>query len=328
MAGLLAVGGLATYAGTAGAAPQPSITQVEQKINEYTSQFDQANQQYDQVAQQLSQARVKLASVDKKVATDEVQFRKLRGDVAQIAATSYEDSNMTSIGALLTSNNPQQVLNAESALLELSGTRNQQMNAFLAATKQLRDAQQQAQRTRDGLAALDAKKEQQKTHASHMLAQEQAVKASLTADQQTQVANAGLGGGAASAAAYTGTTATQGGQAAAFAVQMAQDKCPYVYGATGPCQNGFDCSGLAQAAWHSAGVDIPRTTYEDWSELPHVSTSSLEPGDLLLFDSEGHVAIYVGNGMMVDAPQSGEDVEEIPENSSWYQSNLDGAVRP
>src|SRR5579875_28487 len=118
VAGLLAVGGLATYAGTAGAAPQPSITQVEQKINEYTSQFDQANQQYDQVAQQLSQARVKLASVDKKVATDEVQFRKLRGDVAQIAATSYEDSNMTSIGALLTSNNPQQVLNAESALLE------------------------------------------------------------------------------------------------------------------------------------------------------------------------------------------------------------------
>jgi peptidoglycan DL-endopeptidase CwlO len=329
VAGVLAAGGLATYAGTAGAAPQPSLTQVEQKINEYTSQYDQANQQYDQAVQQLSQARVKLASVNKQVAADEVQFRKLRGDVAQIAATSYENSNMTSVAGLLTSNDPQAVLNGASLLLELSGSRNEQMQAFLAATRQLRDAQQQAQRTRDALTAIEKNKEKNKNHASHMLAQEEAVKASLTSTQRNEVAAAGLGGtGATTAAAFTGTTATQGGKAAAFAVEMAQAACPYLYGGTGPCKQGYDCSGLAQAAWATAGGSIPRTTYEDWSSLPHISMSSLEPGDLILYDGEGHVAVYVGNGMIVDAPHSGANVEEISMNESWYAANADGAVRP
>ncbi len=326
--GVLAAVGLATYAGAAGAAPKPSLTQVEQKINEYTSQFDQANQQYDQAVQSLSKARVKLAQVNKQVAADEVQFKKLRGDVAQIAATSYEDSNMTSVAALLTSSNPQAVLNGASMLLELSGSRNQQMQAFLAATRQLRDAQQQAQRTRDALTAIEQQKEQKKNQASHNLSQQEALKATLTSVQQNQVAAASLGGGATTAAAYTGTTATQGGKAAAFAVTMAQDHCPYVYGAAGPCGSGFDCSGLAEAAWASAGTSIPRTTYEDWSSLPHISMSSLEPGDLILYDGEGHVAIYVGGGMIVDAPHSGLDVEEISMNESWYASNADGAVRP
>ncbi len=98
-AGLMAVAGLVTYAGTAGAAPQPSITQVEAKVNQLTSQFDQANQQYDQAAQQVSQARVKLSAANKQVAAAQVQFKKLQGAVAEIAATSYENSNMTSIAA-------------------------------------------------------------------------------------------------------------------------------------------------------------------------------------------------------------------------------------
>jgi peptidoglycan DL-endopeptidase CwlO len=327
-AAVVAAIGLATYAGVAGAAPQPSVTQVQEKINQYTSQYDQANQQYDQAVQNLSKARVQLAAVNKKVAADEVQYKKLQGDVAQIAATSYEDSNMTSVAALLTSSNPQAVLNGASMLLELSGSRNQQMTAFLAATRSLRDAQQQAQRTRDGLAAIESQKEQQKNHANHLLTNEKTELDSLTQPEQAQVAANGLGGGASSAPAYTGSTATAGGQAAAFAVEMAKDKCPYEYGHTGPCSNGYDCSGLAQAAWHSAGVDIPRTTYEDWSSLPHISISSVEPGDLILYDGEGHVAIYVGNGMIVDAPQSGEDVEEISMNESWYAENEDGAVRP
>ena len=116
------------------------------------------------------------------------------------------------------------------------------------------------------------------------------------------------------------------GQAAAFAVSKLG--CPYVYGATGPCNAGYDCSGLAQAAWAAAGVSIPRTTYDDWASLPHVSMSSLVPGDLILFDGEGHVAMYVGDGKIVDAPHTGAVVEEISLSESWYAENEDGAVRP
>jgi cell wall-associated NlpC family hydrolase len=331
VAGLtVALAGLATYAGTAGAAPQPSITQVEVKVNQLNSQFDQANQQYDQAAQQASQARVKLSAANKQVATAQVQFKKLQGAVAEIAAASYENSNMTSIAGLLSSNNPNAVLNSASLLMEISQGRNQQLSAFLVAAQQLKTSQQQAQRTKDALAAVEDSKLQQKQKASKALSNEKAVYANLTSQQQATVQAKTVGGSGGtttpSGGTYTGSTSTNGGQAAAFAVSKLG--CPYVYGATGPCNDGYDCSGLAQAAWAAAGVSIPRTTYDDWASLPHVSMSSLVPGDLILYDGEGHVAMYVGDGKIVDAPHTGADVEEISMSESWYAENEDGAVRP
>ena len=327
-AGLATVAGLATYAGTAGAAPQPSITQVEAKVNQYNSAFDQATQQYDQAAQQSQQARAKLAAANKQVAANEVQFKKLQGAVAAIAAESYENSNMTSVAGLLTSNNPDTVLSGASLLQEISQGRNQQLSAFLVAARQLKDSQQQAQRTKDARAAVEKQKLSQKNKASKSLSDEKAVYANLTSEQQATVQSHSVGGSGGSTTPTTTTvsSSTNGGQAANFA--LSKLGCPYVYGGTGPCDSGYDCSGLAQAAWAAAGVSIPRTTYEDWASLPHVSMSSLEPGDLILYDGEGHVAIYVGGGNIVDAPHTGADVEEIPMSEDWYAENEDGAVRP
>jgi peptidoglycan DL-endopeptidase CwlO len=326
----VALAGLATYAGTAGAAPKPSITQVEAKVNQLNSQFDQANQQYDQAAQQASQARVKLSVANKNVATAQVQFKKLQGAVAEIAAASYENSNMTSIAGLLSSNDPNAVLNSASLLMEISQGRNQQLSAFLVAAQQLKTTQQQAQRTKDALAVVEKQKLDQKQKASKALSGEKSVYANLTSEQQATVQATTVGGSGGTTTptggTFTGSTSTNGGQAAAFAVSKLG--CPYVYGATGPCNDGYDCSGLAQAAWAAAGVSIPRTTYDDWASLPHVSMSSLVPGDLILYDGEGHVAMYVGDGKIVDAPHSGADVEEISMSESWYAENEDGAVRP
>ena len=123
---------------------------------------------------------------------------------------------------------------------------------------------------------------------------------------------------------YTGPTSTQAGKAVAFT--YAQLGKPYQWGATGP--GSFDCSGLVQAAWAAAGVAIPRDTYEQWAALPHIATSAIQPGDLLYYDGEGHVAMYVGGGYIIDAPQTGEDVEKIPMNTGWYAATFDGAVRP
>ena len=75
-------------------------------------------------------------------------------------------------------------------------------------------------------------------------------------------------------------------------------------------------------AWAQAGVQIPRTTYDDWASLPHVATADMQPGDLMLFDGEGHVGMYVGNGMLVDAPQPGQTVEEIPDHHVLVRPDL------
>ena len=162
---------------------------------------------------------------------------------------------------------------------------------------------------------------------SDLITTEKATLASLTVPEQQTVETNSIGASGSSApVSYSGPTGTQADKAVAFVYD--QLGCPYVYGATGPCQAGFDCSGLVQAAWAAAGVSIPRTTYEDWAELPHVSESSIEPGDLILYDGEGHVAMYVGGGDIIDAPQTGLDVEKIPMSTSWYADNTDGVVRP
>lgn len=75
-------------------------------------------------------------------------------------------------------------------------------------------------------------------------------------------------------------------------------------------------------------VSIPRDTYQQWAALPHIAASAIEPGDLLFYEGLGHVAMYVGNGQIIDAPRTGLTVERLPMNTSWYASTFVGAARP
>jgi cell wall-associated NlpC family hydrolase len=323
MAGVL-VAGIAAYGGAAGAAPQPSTNQVRQQVNSLTSQYDQASQQYDQAAQQLSAARSLLAQLSRQTSGDETRFKTLRTNVAQVAAASYEDSSLSSAAAVLTSGNPQAVLGKASLLLEISSSRNTEMHQFLAVARQLSASQQRQQRTEAALIALEQQRAGTRLHLAQLLASKKATLASLTAVQQQAVAATSIGSGGTTTATYTGATSTQAEQAVAFA--YAQLGKPYQWGGTGP--GSYDCSGLVQAAWAAAGVSIPRDTYSQWAALPHISMSALEPGDLIFYDGEGHVAMYVGDGYIIDAPQTGETIRKLASGTSWYASSAVGAARP
>jgi cell wall-associated NlpC family hydrolase len=324
LGGLAVMGGLAVYGGIAGAAPQPTVAQVQARINQLTSQFDQVSVQLDQASQQLSAARSKLAQVRVHLDYANAQFREAQDTVAQTAAAAFEDSGATSVAGVLTSGDPSAVLQQGSLLMELSGNQNAQTKQLLADASELAGADQQMQRTENGIAALKARLTAQKNSLGGLLATEKATLASLTVPQQQTVASDSIRAGGTTTDTYTGPTSTQAEQAVAFA--YAQLGKPYQWGATGP--GSFDCSGLAQAAWAAAGVSIPRDTYEQWAALPHIAASALQPGDLLYYDGIGHVAIYVGDGYIIDAPQTGLDVEKIPMATAWYAETFVGAARP
>ncbi|HET9973943.1 MAG TPA: NlpC/P60 family protein [Streptosporangiaceae bacterium] len=104
---------------------------------------------------------------------------------------------------------------------------------------------------------------------------------------------------------------------------------PYVWGATGP--RSFDCSGLVQWSFAQAGITMPRVAADQARAGLAVSASQLQPGDLLFYHTDptdpgyiSHVAIYLGNGWMIQAPQPGMDVEIIPAS---FGSQFAGAVR-
>lgn len=77
---------------------------------------------------------------------------------------------------------------------------------------------------------------------------------------------------------------------------------------------GFDCSGLVQYAFAGAGISLPHYSGGQYRHGTHVSTTDLQPGDLIFYGPGGsqHVAIYSGNGMMIEAPHSGSHVREVP----------------
>jgi cell wall-associated NlpC family hydrolase len=320
-AGVLAAGALATFAGAAGAAPQPTVTQVQKTVNQLTTQMDQAVQHYDQAAQDLASAGQRLALVNHEASTDRARFQSMRAQIAAIASTAYESGNMSSIGALLTSDDPQAVLSQASTLMQLSADRSAQVAQFLSSARQLEGAQQAARRTQAAVAALGKVMLTRKQSIAAALAKKKALLATLTAQQAPAVT---IGAGGTTSAIYTGPTSTQAEKAVAFA--YAQLGKPYVWGAVGP--DSYDCSGLVETAWAWAGVAIPRDTYEQVAALPAVPLSDLQPGDLVFFDGDGHVAMYVGGGMLIDAPQPGQNVELISLSSSWYASTVDSAARP
>ena len=325
--GLISVSSVAVFATGVDAAPQPTVSQVQAKINQLTTQFDKVSQQLDRASQQLTAAQTRLSQVRVRLRHANAQFQAAQANVAATAAAAFEDSGATSIAGVLTSGDPSVLLQQGSLLMELSGNRNAQTKQLLTDASQLAGVEQEISRTETGIAGLRRQLADHRSSLGKLIDTQKATLASLTVPQRQAVTDNSIGANGSSAPQqYTGPTGTQAEQAVAFA--YAQLGCPYRYGGTGPCPRGYDCSGLAQAAWAAAGVQIPRDSYSQWAALPHVPLSSIEPGDLLIYNGEGHVAIYVGGGYIIDAPQTGMNVQKIPESTPWYAGNLDGVLRP
>jgi cell wall-associated NlpC family hydrolase len=103
---------------------------------------------------------------------------------------------------------------------------------------------------------------------------------------------------------------------------------PYVFGATGP--NAFDCSGLMQWAWAKAGIDLPHYTVDQWHSGVATDEAHISPGDLVLTPgSDGmlanpqHVGMYIGRGLVLEAPQTG-DVVKVVTYPSFVSAGLSG----
>jgi cell wall-associated NlpC family hydrolase len=116
------------------------------------------------------------------------------------------------------------------------------------------------------------------------------------------------------------TANTIGAQALQAAFTKEGD--PYVWGAAGP--NEFDCSGLVMWAYAQVGISLPHYTGSQWNSGVHVARADLEPGDLVFFYPDiSHVGMYIGNGLMINAPNSAEPVRVEPIDWSIFV----GAVR-
>ncbi|MER6602873.1 glycoside hydrolase [Streptomyces sp. CS149] len=152
----------------------------------------------------------------------------------------------------------------------------------------------------------EAKKKAEAAAKAKAEAEERAERASRTAERTTLSASSGSSDSGSSASAPSSSSSNVSGSAASIvAFAKAQVGDAYVSGGTGP--NAWDCSGLVQAAYRTAGIDLPRVSQSQSTAGTQVSLDNLQPGDILYWGGAGsayHVAIYVGGGEFVGAQNS------------------------
>jgi cell wall-associated NlpC family hydrolase len=310
LAGLLLPSGISSADSTSGSPPSGFAATVA-KANALSNQIDALSQQYDALKIQLTEARQESQIALQTAQRDELALNNGQAAVAQIAAQAYMTGGLDPSIQLLQSPDSQQMLDRSSIMLQLAheqtGTMSLLASAEGAASRARQVATQQAARA-DQLAAAMAKKVSQMQAKENVL-NSAAFAQALVIFQQT---------GHYPTPQITGDTL--GEQALRFAEEKLGD--PYVWGAAGP--SSFDCSGLVLWSYAQVGISLDHFTGDQWNEGEHISRSQLQPGDLVFFFADiSHVGMYVGNGLMIDAPTFGQPVQIQP----VFWSAFVGAVR-
>jgi cell wall-associated NlpC family hydrolase len=277
--------------------PRPSLSTLVAQAKQLSNQVDSLSQQYDGLKIQFSHAKTeaqlaKLASSRASKALD-----GSRQAVAQLAAAGYMNNGSDPTLQMLTSGSPEQFLSQASTMWELDNQAGQRLTTLQRV--QLAAARAQATAT-EQIAAVNKLQKQINTKVKAIQNKLNLLNSAAMAQAMDVFRQTGQ---------YPTFTMPLATSVSAVALRNALSKRgdPYVWGAAGP--DSFDCSGLVVWAFAQEGISLPHYTGSLWNLGMHVSRSNLEPGDLVFFYQDiSHMGIYIGDGLMVDAPSTGQDV--------------------
>jgi cell wall-associated NlpC family hydrolase len=293
-------------------APKPGLTTLVAEAKQLEFQINALSEQYDGLRIQLTRAQADARIAQNAAARGVAALAVGQRAVARLAAENYMNSGLDPTFQALTTGNPQQFLSQASTITELAQSSSERVNTLSNELTQALRAKQTADQQVAEVNALEAQMNVKKKAINAKIDQvnSAAMKQAMAVFEQTgQYPNITIP-----------TANTVGAQALQAAIAKEGD--PYVWGAAGPGQ--FDCSGLVVWAYAQEGIALPHYTGSLWNSGVHVARNDLEPGDLVFFFSDiSHVGIYIGNGLMIDAPNFGETVKVEP----VYWGAYDGAVR-
>jgi cell wall-associated NlpC family hydrolase len=338
------------------------IATSQAQLDQLNAQAEAASERFNKGRIDLEAAQRSADTAQAALAQQDVEVATLRTQIGAFAAQAYRTGGPVSQLGLWTSQGSAQAILNGLSMLDVVAQRQSDAMAALNAARARQQIAATAAKAAAGqaatvLAALDADRQgvvDAATRGQQVLAALQAQQAQLVAAardaaarQAAQQAAASLAAQAAGAstslAAFRAQgsqptapaapaapaaigAASSGSQAATVAVRTALGQLgkPYVFGAAGP--GSFDCSGLTMFAYAAAGISLPHYTGSQYATGRRVGLGELQPGDLVFFDGLGHEGMYIGNGMMVHAPHSGDVVRTVAIAGYW-QSVFVGAVR-
>ncbi|MFJ7187263.1 C40 family peptidase [Streptomyces bacillaris] len=307
-----------------------SVATLLRELQTLYQEAEEASETYNATAEKLKQRTAEAKKVGAELAKARATLELSRGDAGRLAREQYQGrTEFSAYLQLLLARDPLRALDQSHVVERVAAGRAATVERLTADARRADALAAASRRAVDQQKRLVAEQQKQRDAVQGKLRKVEGLLATLSAEQLAQLAGLEQQGVAAAQRELVASGALstvrpptrQGGDAIAYAIE--QIGKPYVWGAEGP--DSFDCSGLTSQAWAAAGRPVPRTSQEQWKQLPKVPVSSLRPGDLVVyFPKATHVALYIGDGLVVQAPRPGAKVKVSPIASN----PLLGAVRP
>ncbi|MCB5182019.1 C40 family peptidase [Streptomyces antimicrobicus] len=324
----------ATPVSPASAAPEPGrdVGQLLTELQGLYQKAEEATEAYNATEAALAARQGEERRLTSELGAAHGALARHRAAAGRLARAQYQGSHdaLPRYARMLLSGDPQALLEQRRVAAREAAHRAAVIQRLTRSAAQAGALAAKAREELRSQADLVARRKAQKEEVTGRLQQVERLLASLTTDElaalsaRERAVTAGaqrdlLASGRLGTATRTPTAA--GGAAVRYAT--AQIGKPYVWGAEGP--GSFDCSGLTSQAWAAAGRTIPRTSQEQWAQLTRIPLNQLRPGDLVVyFPKATHVALYLGDGKVVQAPRPGARVKVSP----IAANPLLGAVRP
>jgi peptidoglycan DL-endopeptidase CwlO len=293
-------------------APKPDLKTLVAQAKQLEFEINSLSEQYDGLRIQLTRAKANAKIAQQAASRGQAALAMGQQAIAQLAAANYMNSGLDPTFQALTAGNPGQFLSQASAIAEMD-----QSSGMMVSTlsRQVEQALRDKETAQQQIAAVNALENQMNGKKKLILAKIDKVNSAAMKQAMDIFEQTGQ---------YPKVTIPTANTVGAQALQAAISRLgyPYIWGAAGPTS--FDCSGLVMWAYQQVGISLPHFTVSQYNSGMHVSRSDLEPGDLVFFfPNISHVGMYIGNGMMIDAPNFGEDVKVQP----IYWNEFVGAVR-
>ncbi|WP_406145982.1 NlpC/P60 family protein [Streptomyces sp. NBC_01012] len=313
----------------AAGAPQ-SVAGLLKQLQTLYRKAEESGELYKGTEEELKKRTAEARKVRAELAKARAALDTGRRDAGQLARAQYQGrTGFSAYMQLLLADDPARALEQSHVIEHAQAGRSATVDRLTGAEKRAEALEARSREAQERQRVLTERQKKQRDSVQSQLKGIEAMLASLSAEQlaalsELEEKNIGAAQGALTASGALSSVrppTEQGSEAVSYAIE--QIGKPYVWGAEGP--ESYDCSGLTSQAWSAAGRDIPRTSQEQWRQLPKVPVASLRPGDLVVyFPKATHVALYIGNGLVVQAPRPGATVKVSPLASN----PLLGAVRP
>ncbi|GCB45963.1 hypothetical protein SNL152K_3259 [Streptomyces sp. NL15-2K] len=320
----------------AAAAPEPRepvrrpVAELLTDLRHRYREAERATETYNATEERLKKQRAEVARLDAELARTRLSLHDSRGAAGRLARQQYQNStDISPYVRLLLARDPQHALDQGHVIGQLARERAETVGKLAVGEKRADELAREARKALDKQLALAERQKKDRDAVQKQLKAVEELLASLTPEQLAALAEFEKRGivkaqrefMASGALSEDRKPSKEGDRALRYAVQ--QFGKPYEWGAEGP--KSYDCSGLTSEAWASAGTPIPRTSQEQWARLPRIPLNELRPGDLVIYFPEAtHVAMYLGEGVVVHAPRPGETIKVSP----IAANPVLGAVRP